>query len=226
MPLVLEPDDARFAIVEAARQRNVSWEPEAADMVVQISGYPAHLQVFADQTWLAADGPNVITVRDADAGIKAGAETLERESLGPRFDGLTDREREFLTALALNGAHATTSELAIVLARPQKSLSDLRDALITQGDVYVPRRGELALTVPVFAPYLLANYEQARARSATTRLLPLEHIRANLEALQARQLAGAGQAPPGATTPAPPTSTGPAAARRPPEQTRRQAPRR
>jgi hypothetical protein len=180
IPLVLSVEDARFAIVEAARQHDMAWEPEAADMIVKTSGsYPAHLQVFADETWMAARGPNVITVADAQAGITAGAETLERESLGPRFDGLAHREREFLTALAVNGGAATSAALAITLGRPQQALSQVRDTLITKGEVYAPRRGELALTVPVFARYLLANYEASRQRSAGLDLLSLEKMERN-----------------------------------------------
>ena len=116
--LLLEPADARFAIVEAARQRDVAWEPAAADAIVEVSsGYPAHLQVFADETWMAAKGPQVITEADAHAGIAAAAEVLERESLGPRFDAMTPREREFLAAIAVNGGRVSTADLAITLAR-------------------------------------------------------------------------------------------------------------
>ena len=186
IPLVLSPDDARYAIVEAARKHAVAWEPDAAEMIVEIcQGYPAHLQVFADQTWMAAHGPAVITVADAQAGITAGTATLERESLGPRFDGLAHRERELLTALALNDGSATSAALAITLGRPQQSLSQVRDTLIAKGEVYAPRRGELALTVPVFAPYLRANYEAARQRSSSgPGLLPLEEMQRNLEAFK------------------------------------------
>ena len=188
VPLVLSGEDARFAIVEAARQHHVAWEPEAAEMIVEISqGYPAHVQVFADETWMAARGPRVITVGDAQAGIRAGADTLERESLGPRFDGLAQREREFLTALVVNDGAATTATLAITLGRPQQSLSQVRDTLLTKGDVYSPRRGELALTVPVFARYLRANYEAARRRGSGPELLPLEEMERNLDGLRARQ---------------------------------------
>jgi hypothetical protein len=198
IPLVLSPDDARYAVVEAARQVGVAWEPEAADMIVQTSrGYPAHLQVFADATWLAATGPSIITADDARAGIAAGAQTLERESLGPRFDGLTDRERELLTALAVNGGQSTSAVLALTLGRTQQALSQVRDALITKGDVYVPRRGELALTVPVFAPYLLSNYEPARDRSSRTGLLALTEMQLNLQALHERTASRSGLPQPG-----------------------------
>lgn len=75
-----------------------------------------------------------------------------------------------------------TADLAITLGRPQKSISDLRDDLIREGKVYVPQRGELALTVPVFGPYLLNNYEQSR-KTATVNLLGLEEMQRNVEAI-------------------------------------------
>jgi hypothetical protein len=179
IPLLLDPEDARLAVVDPALKRRVAWEPEAADEIVRVSvGYPAHLQVFADAVWLAAEGPDRITINDARRGVAVATQTLERESLGPRFDAISPREREFLVGVALHGGRVGTARLAATLNRPQKSLSDLRDRLITQGDVYVPQRGELALTVPVFGPYVLDNYEQAR-ELGTNELLPLDEMRRN-----------------------------------------------
>lgn len=41
VPLLLKSDDARYAIVEPARQRRVAWEPDATDLIVELSsGYP------------------------------------------------------------------------------------------------------------------------------------------------------------------------------------------
>lgn len=49
LPLTLDVEDARFAIVEPAREARVVSEPEAVDRLTQITnGYPAHLQLFAD----------------------------------------------------------------------------------------------------------------------------------------------------------------------------------
>ena len=177
LPLLLSEDDARFAIVEPARMVGVTWVPEASELIVRATnGYPAHIQVFADHAWHAAAGPDHITVPDAEAAVEsAGAET-ERRTFGPRFERLTARQLEFLTALAAHGGRTATARVATTLGRARASISDTRDALITEGDVFVPRWGELALTVPMFGRYLIAHYEEARQR-ATTELLSLEELR-------------------------------------------------
>lgn len=170
----------RYAIVEPARRVGVSWSPEAADMIVATTrGYPGHLQLFAGETWMIAGTPRRITVEDARAGVDAGQRRLERESLRLRFDSLQDRERELLTALAAHGGEAPTAALARTLDRTQQARSRVRDALVTEGDVYPPRRGMLALSMPAFAPYLLSNYEAAR-RGSSLDLLALEQMRENM----------------------------------------------
>jgi len=180
VPLLLEPDDARFAIVEPARVLDVTWQPDAADLIVAASnGYPAHLQVFAHHTWLAAGGPKHITLRDAQTALVSAAAEIERRTFAPRFERLTGRQLEFLTAVAVHGGRASTAAVAATLGKTQKASSAAREALVTEGDVYVPRRGELALTVPLFGPYLLAHYEDARER-ASARLMTLDTMRASL----------------------------------------------
>jgi hypothetical protein len=177
LPLLLLEDDARFAIVEPARMAAVTWMPEAADLIVAATnGYPAHLQVFADHAWHAAAGPDHITVADAQAALGSAGAEIERRTFGPRFERLTARQLEFLTALAAYGGRAATASIATALGKARASISDTRDALITEGDVFAPRWGELALTVPLFGGYLLAHYDEARER-ATTQLLSLEELR-------------------------------------------------
>jgi hypothetical protein len=47
--------------------------------------------------------------------------------------------------------------------------------LITEGDLYAPCRGALALTVPLMRPYLLAHYDEICAR-ANVAILPLKEL--------------------------------------------------
>ncbi len=203
VPLTLSPDDARFAIVEPARRHQVAWDPAAADLIVNATnGYPAHLQLFADHAWRVADpAARMVSVSDAHSAITTAAGELEEGTLGPRLERLTDRQAELLTAIAINGGSVTSSDLTITLQRSSSTTySRTRDELITEGDLYAPRRGELALTVPLLRPYLLANYEDLRRR-ASTAILPLEELQrtAPKTATGSQQLAR--QTPPAVQTP-------------------------
>lgn len=179
IPLTLEHDDARYAVVEPARQAGVVWTPEAAAAVVEASnGYPAHLQMFAHATWTAATGPDQITLADAETALPQVAAQLERRTLGPRWDRISDRQMEFLAALALHGGRASTAAIAATLGRTQQELSWLREELIEEGDIYAPKRGQLAMAVPLFNRYVLSHYERTRPEAATA-LLSLEEMIAN-----------------------------------------------
>jgi hypothetical protein len=59
-----------------------------------------------------------------------------------------------------------------------QELSKVRDALIREGDVYSVHRGRIALAVPIFGSYALAEYEAAR-RDAAVDVLSLEEMRRN-----------------------------------------------
>lgn len=181
IPLTLEHDDARYAVVEPARQVGIVWTPEAADAVVEASnGYPAHLQLFAHATWTAAVGPDQITLADVEAALPQVASQLERRTLGPRWDRISDRQMEFLAALALHGGRASTATIAKTLGRTQQDLSWLREELIEEGDIYAPKRGQLAMAIPLFNRYVLSHYERSRP-DATTALLGLDEMLSNAE---------------------------------------------
>ena len=176
IPLTLEPDDARYAIVEPARQAGVAWTREAAAAVVEASnGYPAHLQLFAHAIWTSAPGPDQIALDDVEAALPQIADMLERRTLGPRWDRISDRQMEFLAALALHGGRASTAAIAKTLGRTQQEMSWLRQELIEEGDVYAPKRGQLAMAVPLFNRFVLSHYERTRPEAATE-LLSLQEM--------------------------------------------------
>lgn len=179
IPLTLEPEDARYAVVEPARLAGITWTPEAAESVVEASnGYPAHLQLFAHAVWTSAPGPDQITLTDVEAALPQVADQLERRALGPRWERISDRQMEFLAALALHGGRASSSVIAKTLGRSQQELSWLRQELIEEGDIYAPRRGHLAMAVPLFNRYVLSHYERSRP-DAGVELLSLEQMIAN-----------------------------------------------
>jgi len=179
LPVALARDDALYAVVEPARRAGVRWDPQAAADIVEASnGYPAHLQLFAHEAWLAAQGPGVIELHEARAGLALAHEDLARRTLGPRWRAMPDRQMEYIAALALHGGASSTGALAHTLGRTVQELSKVRDALIREGDVYSVHRGRIALAVPIFGSYALAEYEAAR-RDAAVDVLSLEEMRRN-----------------------------------------------
>lgn len=173
LPPTLSAADALYAVIEPARQAGVTWEPDAAAMIVKASnGYPAHLQLFADAAWTAAEGPNVVTMADVHAGVAKAGDRLAVQSFRPRMDELSGRQLEYLAALALCGGDSTSQAVAHTLGRSHKDLSWVRDDLLRAGDIHSPGWGRVVMSMPQFGPYLLAHYEAARELVATD-LVPL-----------------------------------------------------
>lgn len=179
IPLTLTREDARYAIVEPARAAHVTWDPEAVERLIQLTnGYPAHLQLFADAAWSGAPGPGQIVLADVEASLPEVGTYLERRTLGPRWERITDRQLEFMAALALHGGQAAMADIARTLGRPRDDLGWLREELIKEGDTYAPRQGQIAMAVPLFNAYVLTRYEDART-DRTMPLLTLEQMRTN-----------------------------------------------
>jgi hypothetical protein len=169
IPLTLDEADARYAVAEPARKAGVTWAPEAAEaLVVASNGYPAHLQLFAHVTWTHTAGPDAITLADVNTAMPEVAATLERRTFGPRWARMTDRQSEFMAALATHHGHASVAAIAHTLDRDQRDLYWIREQLIDEGDVFVPRRGQLTMSVPLFAAYILDHYEDTRVDAATS----------------------------------------------------------
>lgn len=179
LPVALEPADATYAVVEPARRVGVGWHPQAAAAVVTASnGYPAHLQLFAHAAWTQAPGPHTIEPEDVQRALPQAEDEISRRTLGPRWEAMPDRQMEYLAALALHGGRAASSAIAHTLGRSLQELSSVRDDLIREGDIYSPQRGHVALAVPIFGPFILRHYEQARTH-AEIELLSLQAMRRN-----------------------------------------------
>ncbi len=162
LPATLDPAEAARAVVEPAQRLGVTWHPAAVQQLLATTiGYPAHLQLFADRTWRAAARP-IITAEDFARAAPTVAEQIAEQTLGPRWERLPDGQRQYLAALAILGGHAPSRAVAEVIGVTLSQVSPVRDELIKKGDIYAPRYGVVALSMPMMGPYVLASYDQAR----------------------------------------------------------------
>ena len=156
----LDPPDAREALADPARRDGVQYEPAALDLLVDVSGgYPYFVQVFGDQAWRLAPGPQVIT-EDAQAAITQGTAVLDDSLFHSRWNRATPAQKTLMRAMAEDSGNSQIADLVGRLGKRKPSdLSVTRDGLIKKGLIYAPDRGLLQFTVPHMDDYIRRQYE-------------------------------------------------------------------
>jgi hypothetical protein len=164
---------ARRALVVPAEAAGVCWEDDALAQIVEESGcYPAFIQAYGKEAWNQAQ-VSPIRLADVLAGEPLIHEQLDEEFFHVRFEKATDREREYMAAMAdLGEGPYRTSQVAERLGRSQSYTSPQRDSLIKKGLIYSPDRGQVDFTVPKFSPFMRRRYPLGKPRRATRRTNP------------------------------------------------------
>jgi hypothetical protein len=152
----LPADDARLALVEPARQREVAYEKGAiARALSWTGGYPFYIQQLGKHAWnLARASP--ITRPDVDAAIPRAQAALDASIYEVRIQRATVEERRYLRAMAeLGEGPYRSGEVATMLGRTTPAVSMTRARLIEKGLVYATEDyGHVDYTVPRFGEFL------------------------------------------------------------------------
>jgi hypothetical protein len=154
---------ARTALIAPAATRGVEFQERAARQVVRESaGYPYFIQEYGLELWNEAEA-SPISMADVEAVREIVTDSLARNFFGTRFQLATDAEQRYLAAMASLGEPSYRSaEVARAYgAKDQRGVSMHREGLIQKGLIWVPRRGQLDFTVPLFAEYLRENHPLA-----------------------------------------------------------------
>lgn len=159
----LSDAEARTALVAPAGQFDVSYAPEAVELIVKASaGYPHFIQEYGRVLWNAVERSPISAddVRGARALID---DTLDRRFFKDRFEMASDAEQRYLAAMADTGeGPVRTAEVALRAGyKDSAGASVVRNALLRKDLVYSPRRGLIDFTVPLFGGYLRRQYPLA-----------------------------------------------------------------
>jgi hypothetical protein len=146
---------ATAAVREPAAELGVSFSRPALDAIVLASaGYPYFLQTWAYHTWnVARDDP--ISKNDVVRAGPAVQRALDDGFFAARVARVPESERRYLRALAALGPGAHPSRaVAEALGSTTPGVGALRDRLITDGVIYSPAYGQVALALPLLDDYL------------------------------------------------------------------------
>lgn len=155
----LSEDAARQALVAPAQARDVAWEEDALARIISESGcYPAFIQAYGREAWNHAPRSPIRAgdVQGAEALVLA---ELDDEFFHARFEKATERERQYMAAMAdLGEGPYHTAEIAKRLGRQPSYTSAPRDSLIKKGLIYSPHYGQIDFTAPKFSPFMRRRY--------------------------------------------------------------------
>jgi hypothetical protein len=128
---------------------------DALDLLTAESGrYPYFIQEYGSAIWSAAN-TTPFTLDDARTAVELGRAQLDSGFFPARWDKATTLERDYLSAMAIDGDEVSRSgEIAKRLHVELKALSTPRQRLINKGLIYAPGTGQIAFTVPGMAAFI------------------------------------------------------------------------
>jgi hypothetical protein len=145
------------ALQQPATDEGVTWTVDALAEVLRVTRcYPYFIQQFGLQAWDVADGPDTVTGDDVRRSIPLALAELDDGFFRVRAGASTRAERRYLYAMAQVGpGPVRTAEVARVLGRPPSAVTPIREALLRRSLCFVPERGRIDFTVPMFGDYML-----------------------------------------------------------------------
>ena len=152
----LSLQDASLALQGPVSTQGVAFTTEALAEIFRVTqGYPYLLQEWGYQSWnMAQQSP--IDLPLIKRTTIASTIRLDESFFRVRFDRLTPREKDYLSALAEMGAgNQRSGGVAERLGVKVQSIAPLRSSLIKKGMIYSPAHGDTAFTVPMFDDFML-----------------------------------------------------------------------
>ena len=152
----LEARDVDIAITMPLNNNGIDIEPDAVlEVFKETQGYPYFVQEYGYQLWNAAEGSPIV-LEDVRRSARSVQARLDSNFFDVRFDRISNREKEFLRAMAECSDDSAMPMSGIVqrLGCSVSAVSPVRASLIKKGMVYSPMYGTIAYTVPMFSDYL------------------------------------------------------------------------
>jgi hypothetical protein len=135
-------------------------------MTNETAGFPYLIQLIGYEVWQVAAGKKKISDKDAEEGIRNAQRYIVSSVIELTLNDLSEKDREFLTAMSLLGTPAETSRIADMLNVDSRYISQYRLRLIREGVITSEKRGFVTFILPQFGAYLkeFAGYDQDHTR--------------------------------------------------------------
>jgi hypothetical protein len=161
----LDPGTTLAALTTPARQAGKPMDLAAAQYLAEQSGgYPYAIQICGDSAWIEALGDERINLVHARAATERAEARMSAGLYASRWNQASNRERQYLVALAAelgDGVIATGGSVAARLGGTTAQWSTYRARLMNKGTIFA-EGGVLQFAVPGLQRYVLAHADEVR----------------------------------------------------------------
>ena len=158
-PIALPAIRAYFA--HAFRTLGIAFDDEILDKATESTkGLPYLMQLVGYYIVQYSQDTKRLDAAVLDQAESAALSDLERNVFEPILSPLSDNDRVFLEAMAVDDGVTTTASLKKRLGPSGPAIQPYRKRLIDAGVIESPRRGELTFAVPYMASYLRSTFER------------------------------------------------------------------
>jgi hypothetical protein len=162
----LDPGTTLTALMTPAQQAGKPMDLAAAQYLAEQSGgYPYAVQICGDSAWIEALDDEQIRLAHARAGTERAESRMAAGLYASRWNQASNRERQYLVALAEelgDGVVATGGSVAARLGGTTAQWSTYRARLMNKGTIFA-EGGVLHFAVPGLQRYVLAHADDVRA---------------------------------------------------------------
>ena len=154
---LLASADTHEALTGPAAAAGRPMDQDAADYLTTASGgYPYAIQVLGHHAWRASSSADQISLTHARDGDQAAQRDLAAGLYSARWKDSSEREQEYLAALArlvIAGGHPIGADVARTLGQQPSAVTYLRARLLQKGTIYTEGRA-LRFAVPGMAAWI------------------------------------------------------------------------
>jgi predicted ATPase len=137
-------DALRSTIIENDRSIDEAACRRAAEAT---RGYPFLVQLVGHQVWRSTSAEHM-TMSSVDRGITAALKRLRTLVHEPALNDLSDKDREFVAAMAVDQGQSRIADVAERMGRSPQYVNTYRSRLISSGVIETTTRGRVRFAVP------------------------------------------------------------------------------
>ena len=155
----LSVDDVEDALRATITTNGRTIDEEACRLAAEATrGYPFLVQLVGHQVWRSTSSEH-LTMTGVERGVSAAVQRLRTLVHEPALNDLSDQDRAFVAAMAVDPGQSRVSDIAQRMRRSPQYVNTYRSRLIDAGVIEAPGRGRVRFAIPYLSDTVRAMVE-------------------------------------------------------------------